>query len=104
MNAKPDSHTASVPESQSKYRWFLIDRSDPPKRSAVERVADFLEITSGLDEESAREQASRCVQCPEPTCRRGCPLANRIPEWIALTAEGHFLEAAEICNSTSNMP
>jgi glutamate synthase (NADPH/NADH) small chain len=88
----------------SKYHWFLQDRCDPPKRSASERVADFLEITSGLDEVSAREQASRCIQCPEPMCRRGCPLANRIPEWIALTAEGHFLEAAEISNMTSNMP
>ena len=53
---------------------------------------------------SAREQASRCIQCPEPRCRAGCPLANRIPEWMALTAEGHFLEAAEISNLTSNMP
>jgi glutamate synthase (NADPH/NADH) small chain len=88
----------------SKFHWFLQDRRDPPKRSAAERVADFLEITSGLDEVSAREQASRCIQCPEPMCRRGCPLANRIPEWIALTAEGHFLEAAEISNMTSNMP
>lgn len=92
------------PNSQSKFAWFLLDRQDPPKRSATERVADFLEITSGLDETTAREQASRCIQCPEPTCRQGCPLANRIPEWMALTAEGHFLEAAEISNLTSNMP
>ena len=92
------------PESRSKFAWFLLDRQDPPKRSATERVADFLEISSGLDEKTAREQASRCIQCPEPSCRQGCPLANRIPEWLALTAEGHFLEAAEICNITSNMP
>jgi glutamate synthase (NADPH/NADH) small chain len=34
----------------------------------------------------------------------GCPLANRIPEWMALIAQGLFLEAAEISRSTSNMP
>ena len=34
----------------------------------------------------------------------GCPLANLIPEWLALTAEGRFLEAAEVSRSTSNMP
>jgi len=34
----------------------------------------------------------------------GCPLANRIPEWLALTAQGLFLEAAEISRSTSNLP
>jgi len=92
------------PAANSKFAWYLLDRAEPPKRSAVERVADFLEITSGLTEATAREQASRCIQCPEPMCRQGCPLANRIPEWLALTAEGHFLEAAAISNSTSNMP
>jgi glutamate synthase (NADPH) small chain len=92
------------PEATSKYAWLLLAREDPPKRSAAERVADFLEITSGLDEVAAREQAGRCIQCPEPSCRQGCPLANRIPEWLALTAEGHFLEAAEISGATSNMP
>jgi glutamate synthase (NADPH/NADH) small chain len=67
-------------------------------------VADFLEINTGFDETAAREQARRCVQCAEPTCVRGCPLNNRIPEWLALTAEGHILEAAELSRSTSNMP
>lgn len=106
MNTAPKTETDLQPrvESRSKFAWFLLDRQELPKRSAAERVADFLEITSGLDEVTAREQASRCIQCPEPTCRQGCPLANRIPEWIALTAEGHFLEAAEICGTTSNMP
>ncbi|MFO1498765.1 MAG: NAD(P)-dependent oxidoreductase [Verrucomicrobiota bacterium] len=100
----PTSHREPKSEASSKFAWFLVDRQEPPKRSATERIADFLEITSGLDEVTAREQAGRCIQCPEPMCRRGCPLANRIPEWIALTAEGHFLEAAEICNQVSNMP
>ena len=101
--ARRPSHDTSA-EARSKYAWYLLDREEPRKRSAKDRIADFLEITSGLDEHSAREQASRCIQCPEPQCRQGCPLANRIPEWLALTAEGHFLEAAEISAATSNMP
>lgn len=84
--------------------WREIDRVDPPKRPATERVADFHEIYSLLDEATVREQASRCVQCPQPSCREGCPLANRIPEWLGLAAEGRFLEAAEISQATSNMP
>ena len=84
--------------------WREIDRADPPKRSAVERAADFHEIYSLLDEKTVREQASRCIQCPQPSCREGCPLANRIPEWLALAAEGRFIEAAEISQATSNMP
>ncbi len=105
MSAQPEA-TSSDPslDARSKYAWYLLDRAEPSKRSAKQRIADFLEITSGLDEQAAREQASRCIQCPEPQCRQGCPLANRIPEWLALTAEGHFLEAAEISSATSNMP
>ena len=82
----------------------MIDRAELPKRSAAERVADMLEIYSLFDEETAREQASRCILCPRPSCVEGCPLHNRIPEWLALTAEGRFLEAAAISRSTSNMP
>jgi glutamate synthase (NADPH/NADH) small chain len=67
-------------------------------------VADFLEIYGLYDEVAAREQASRCVQCPEPTCVAGCPLGVHIPEWLALTAEGNFREAATVLQSTSSLP
>jgi len=88
----------------SKYAWREVSREGVQKRSAVERVADFLEIHGTYDEATAREQASRCIQCPEPLCVSGCPLSNRIPEWLALTAEGHFLEAAALLHSTSTLP
>ncbi len=88
----------------SKYNWCAIPRTDPPKRPAQERTGDFREIYSLLDEESVREQAARCVQCGFPFCRTGCPLSNRIPDWIRLAAEGDFLGAAAVSRSTSNMP
>jgi glutamate synthase (NADPH/NADH) small chain len=59
-------------------------------------VSDFLEIHGYYDENTAREQAARCVQCPEPSCVAGCPLHSDIPEWLRLTAEGQFLEAATL--------
>jgi glutamate synthase (NADPH) small chain len=88
----------------AKRAWAEVDRVDPPKRSAECRVADFHEIYSLHDEKTVREQATRCVQCHKPNCVEGCPLHNRIPEWLALVAEGDFLGAAEISQSTSNMP
>src|SRR5215472_6146213 len=89
---------------KAKYAWSQVERSGPPKRSAEKRVSDFHEISSLYDEATVREQASRCLQCPEASCVKACPLSNRIPEWIALAAEGRFLDAAEISRSTSNMP
>jgi glutamate synthase (NADPH) small chain len=86
-----------------KHAWLLA-RVDPRKRPAAERAGDFREVSLGYDEATARKQASRCIQCPEAVCKAGCPLANDIPEWLALAAEGRFLEAAESSRATSNMP
>jgi glutamate synthase (NADPH) small chain len=88
----------------AKHNWRYIPRESPPKRAVAERICDFDEIYGLFDEATVRAQASRCINCPEPPCARTCPLSNRIPEWLGLTAEGRFLEAAELSRSTSNMP
>jgi glutamate synthase (NADPH/NADH) small chain len=88
----------------SKYAWSLIARAAPPKRPPAERINDTEEIYTSFDEAAVRAQASRCIQCPDPSCVQACPLGNRIPEWLALAAAGDFLGAAEVSCSTSNMP
>lgn len=95
--------TSRPPDLNSKFAWRELFRRDLPRRSAEERLADFLEIHGLFDEQAAREQASRCLQCPNPSCVNGCPLCNPIPQWIALTAEGRFLEAAAVLGSVTNM-
>jgi glutamate synthase (NADPH) small chain len=89
---------------KTKHAWLYVSRQPPSKREGAERVKDFREIYSRQDEAAIRAQASRCIQCPHPRCVTGCPLSNRIPEWVELAAEGRFLEAAEISQATSNMP
>ena len=88
----------------AKHNWRHIARELPPKRAVAERICDFDEIYGLFDEATARAQASRCINCPDPPCARTCPLGNRIPEWLGLVADGRFLEAAELSRSTSNMP
>src|SRR5206468_3541615 len=96
---------SGVPSWPVKHNWRYIARETPPKRAASERICDFDEIYGLFDEATARAQASRCINCPDPLCvKSGCPLANRIPEWLALTAEGRFLETAALSRPTSNMP
>lgn len=87
-----------------KYTWCEVPRVDPPKRSVADRSDDYNEIYRLFDEETVKAQASRCIQCAMPFCTMGCPLGNRIPEWLGLAAEGRFLEAAAISRTTSNMP
>ncbi len=93
-----------IPADNPKYAWAEIPAMTAPKREAAERISDFAEIYGCYDEAAVRAQASRCIQCPDPLCRQGCALTNRIPEWLALAARGDFLAAAEISRSTSNLP
>jgi len=93
-----------TPQQATKYAWCSIPRAAPPKRAARERVTDYHEIYSEFDVNTVRAQAARCIQCPTPGCVQACPLNNRIPEWLALTAQGQFNEAAALSRSTSNMP
>ena len=99
-----DQTESRGPAWPKKHAWRQIPREMPAKRSVAERICDFDEIYGFYDEASAQAQATRCIQCPEPLCVQGCPLHNRIPEWLALAAEGRFLEAAEVSRTTSNMP
>ena len=92
-----------MPKVDAKFAWSHVPKAEAPKRSATERVSDFFEIYSFLDEETARQQALRCIQCPEPMCVQGCPVNNFIPAWMALTAEGRFLEAAKVLQTSSCM-
>ena len=88
----------------TKHNWRYIEREMPEKREVAARICDFDEIYGLYDEATAREQASRCINCPDPPCAHTCPLGNRIPVWLALVADGRFLEAAEVSRSTSNLP
>ncbi|MBK9138825.1 MAG: NAD(P)-dependent oxidoreductase [Verrucomicrobia bacterium] len=90
--------------SNPAHAWRDLPHHEPPKRSPADRLADFLEIYGSFDEETARQEARRCIQCPEPQCVAMCPFGNRIPEWLLLTAEGHFVEAATLCAQTSVLP
>lgn len=89
--------------SRAGYAWTAPKRT-LPKRPVAERIRDFRETYLGFDEATVREQAGRCIQCGVPGCVQACPLSNRIPEWLALAADGAFLEAAEVSRSTSNLP
>ncbi|MGH8092386.1 MAG: NAD(P)-dependent oxidoreductase [Chthoniobacterales bacterium] len=105
-NENETDGTTSRPEKTwpAKHNWRYIPREMPAKREVAERICDFDEIYDLFDVATAREQASRCINCPDPPCAQTCPLGNRIPVWLALVADGRFLEAAEVSRSTSNLP
>ncbi len=79
-------------------------RQTMPEQPPQQRVKNFDEVPLGYDEETAKLEATRCLQCKQPKCVLGCPVAVQIPEFIALVAEGKFVEAARKIKETNVFP
>ena len=86
------------------HTWNTTPRCDPPKQPAPERVTNFRDVYEPYDEQVVREQAARCIQCPDPLCVAGCPLRSPIPDWLTLVADGRFADAVELIEGAAGMP
>ena len=75
-----------------------------PEQAPDVRNKNFDEVTLGYTPEMAIEEAQRCLNCKHKPCISGCPVQVKIPEFIALVAEGKFLEAAAKIKETSALP
>ncbi|MBI5033121.1 MAG: NAD(P)-dependent oxidoreductase [Chloroflexi bacterium] len=82
-----------------------IPRQVVHKQKPQERVYNFNEVYLGFTEETAKIEASRCLQCPDASgCSLACPLHNDIPRAMWHISRGEFLEAAKVYRETSNLP
>ena len=81
-----------------------LTKNEMPEQDPVVRAGNFDEVALGYTAEMAIDEAKRCLNCKNPACRTGCPVAVRIPEFIAKVAEGEFEAAYEIITSTNSLP
>lgn len=81
-----------------------IPRVEMPHLSAGYRITCNEEVNSGLSAEQAVMESHRCLDCPDPQCTHGCPVAVDIPGFIKNIERGEFLEAAMVLKSTSALP
>ena len=65
---------------------------------------DFEEIDAGLGTREAIAEARRCLNCPKPLCRTGCPIENDIPGFIQALSKGNIGDARDILALRSNLP
>ena len=65
---------------------------------------NFKEVNESYTLAEAIREAQRCLHCKVPACKKGCPVSNDIPEWIAELAKGNFGNAMGIINGRSNLP
>ena len=81
-----------------------MKKNPMPEQDPIVRGGNFDEVALGYSVEAAMDEAKRCLNCPNPLCRTGCPVSVRIPEFIAKVAEGDFDTAYEILKSTNSLP
>jgi len=79
-------------------------RRSMPKQEPFERIRNFDEVALGYTEELALEEASRCLKCKKPTCRAGCPVGIKIPEFIQCIVEGNFEAGIKKIKETNALP
>ncbi len=92
-------------------RWMrrLMPRSHRRKKENLKSyrkaISDFLAAEPGDTATLTALQGGTCIQCMNPKCLEvGCPLENRIPDWVALAAENRWRQASDLLHKTNNFP
>ena len=63
------------------------------------RAKNFDEVALGYTEAEAQEEASRCLCCPNPLCRTGCPVEVPIPQFVKCIKDKKYAEGIAIIKS-----
>lgn len=106
---------STISPRDAEWREELRNRMTPKERTAIERVkmpeldpayrvTCNEEVNQGINAEAAMKEASRCLDCPNPTCVTGCPVNINIPGFIKNIERGEFAQAAAVLKETSALP
>ena len=85
-------------------QFIEVERLDPDKQPAHQRIKHFDEIYGDYNSNTAAEQAERCIACGIPFCQWECPVKNNIPDWLRLLEDGNLFAAAELAHQTNSLP
>ena len=79
-------------------------KNEMPTQAPEVRAHNFNEVATGYSEETALDEALRCLNCPKMPCVSGCPVNIHIPEFIAKIRENDFEGAYQVIQQTSSLP
>ena len=79
-------------------------RQRPQEQDKFERRSNFEAVEENLTPEQVQLEASRCLNCKNPRCVKGCPVNIQIPDFIKALKEDHLELAGEIIRNTSMLP
>ena len=81
-----------------------LNRVEMPRQDPKVRGRNFNEVALGYTLEQAKEEASRCIQCPKRPCTEGCPVNVDISDFIKAVSDGDMPEAVRILKSKNALP
>ncbi|TDR47423.1 glutamate synthase (NADPH) small subunit [Tahibacter aquaticus] len=90
--------------SEKTFPFLKFHRALPQTVPVAIRVLGNGEIHGGFVNGDASDQSARCIDCGNPYCSWGCPLANRIPQWLQLVRDGRIEDAASLMHETNPLP
>lgn len=79
-------------------------RQRPIEQDKFERRNNFDAVEENLTAEQVKLEASRCLNCKNPQCVKGCPVNIQIPDFIKALKEDDLEKAGEIIRQTSMLP
>lgn len=68
------------------------------------RATNFDEVCLGYNAKEAMAEASRCLNCKNAQCVKGCPVSINIPGFIEEVKQGNFEEAGYVIGESSALP
>jgi len=68
------------------------------------RATNFEEVCLGYNREEAMEEASRCINCKNAQCIKGCPVSINIPGFIEKVKNGDVEGAYRVISESSALP
>ena len=81
-----------------------MDRQRPREQDKIKRRSNFDPVEYNFTPEQAYNEASRCLNCKNPRCVKGCPVNIQIPEFIKEIKNGDLVKAGEIIRETNMLP
>ena len=73
-----------------------IPRQAMPEQEPTARRHNFEEVNLGLAAAMAATEASRCIECADPKCVKGCPVGVKVREFVDLVVKEDYKAAAKM--------
>jgi len=81
-----------------------LNRVDMPRQDPLVRAHNYNEVALGYSDDMAKQEATRCIQCPKRPCVAGCPVNVDIPEFIKAVRDSNMPDSVKILKSKNALP